>query len=162
MEMIYLIIILKDFPEYDYYIQLFATAPCLQDDSIRDCFNTLTSSEKYDSCFTALKRNRSYWFNYLPINYRPEILQRSQDITSLAEETTGLYEISKDSLKKYRCRIGSRPYISYVFFKQLILIWRKISKLQKSLEVCIRDIIDRINFLKKIFDFPIKIFRFLY
>ena len=105
---------IEKFPEYDYYFQLFATAPFLQVDSIRDCFNTLTSSEKYDSCFTALKRNGFYWFNYLPINYRPEILPRSQDITSLAEETTGLYGISKESLKKYRCRIGNRPYIRYV------------------------------------------------
>lgn len=27
------------------------------------------------------------------------------------EGSTGLYGIKKDSLKKYRCRIGGRPYI---------------------------------------------------
>ena len=105
---------MEKFPDYDYYFQLFATAPYLQVSSIRDCFNTLTTSETYDSCFTALKRNGFFWFNCMPINYRPEILPRSQDITNLAEETTGLYGISKKSLKKYRCRIGSRPYIKFV------------------------------------------------
>lgn len=32
----------------------------------------------------------------------------------MVEETTGLYGISKSSLKKYRCRIGANPYIHFV------------------------------------------------
>ena len=30
------------------------------------------------------------------------------------EETTGLYGISRDSLERYRCRIGRNPYIYLV------------------------------------------------
>ena len=30
------------------------------------------------------------------------------------EETTGLYGITADSLKRYRCRIGRKPYIHIV------------------------------------------------
>ena len=30
------------------------------------------------------------------------------------EETTGLYGISSDSLKKYKCRIGRKPYMHIV------------------------------------------------
>ena len=30
------------------------------------------------------------------------------------EETTGLYGISRESLDKYRCRIGRNPYIHVV------------------------------------------------
>ena len=102
------------YPQYDYYFQLFATAPYLQPESIRACFDALVSSEEYDSCFNALKNNSFYWFNRMPINYRPGILPRSQDMVPVVEETTGMYGISKESLKKYRCRIGRSPYIHYV------------------------------------------------
>lgn len=32
----------------------------------------------------------------------------------VVEETTGLYGISRESLKRYRCRIGKNPYIHFV------------------------------------------------
>lgn len=101
-------------PEYDYYFQLFATAPYLTSSSIQECFNGLISSEEYDSCFTALKNNSFYWLNNMPINYRPGILPRSQDMVPVVEETTGMYGIKKESLEKYQSRIGRNPYIHFV------------------------------------------------
>ena len=41
------------YPNYDYYFQLFATAPFLQSETIKNCYNKLIATEKYDSCFTA-------------------------------------------------------------------------------------------------------------
>ena len=104
----------EQYPEYDYYFQLFATAPYLQPDSIRKCYETLLSSEEYDSCFTALENHGFYWLDRNPVNYRPGILPRSQDMAAVVEETTGLYGISRESLGKYRCRIGRSPYIHFV------------------------------------------------
>lgn len=104
----------EKFPEYDYYFQLFATAPYLQPETIRSCYNYLVSSEEYDSCFTALENHSFYWYSGTPINYRPEILPRSQDMLPVLEETTGLYGISAESLAKYHCRIGRKPYICRV------------------------------------------------
>lgn len=101
-------------PDYDYYFQLFATAPFLQPESITLCANALTSSSEYDSCFTALKNNSFYWFNAQPVNYRPGILPRSQDMTPVVEETTGMYGITAESLDRYRCRIGKNPYAHFV------------------------------------------------
>lgn len=98
-------------PEYDYYFQLFATAPYLQPETIQKCVNRLTASEVYDSVFTATENYGFYWLNGTPINYRPGILPRSQDMLPVVEESTGLYGIKKDSLEKYRCRIGRKPYI---------------------------------------------------
>lgn len=100
--------------DYDYYFQLFATAPFLQRESIQRCCEILTSSNKYDSCFTAIKHNGFYWFRDLPINYMPMVLPRSQDMSPMIEETTGLYGITKEALQKYRCRIGARPYMYFV------------------------------------------------
>ena len=102
------------FPNYDYYFQLFATAPFLQSESIKACYNMLIKSEKYDSCFTANIHNGFFWLNGVPFNYRPSVLPRSQDLMPVVEETTGLYGISNDALLRYRCRIGSNPYIHIV------------------------------------------------
>ncbi len=101
-------------PQYDYYFQLFATAPYMQAKTIRECYNKLIESSEYDSCFTALKNNSFYWLGGTPVNYRPGILPRSQDMIPVIEETTGLYGITKEALEKYRCRIGSKPYMHFV------------------------------------------------
>lgn len=104
----------KQYPRYDYYFQLFATAPYLQPKTIQSCCEILLSSEQYDSCFTALKNNSFYWLNNLPVNYRPGILPRSQDIVPVVEETTGMYGIHREALQKYQSRIGRNPYIHFV------------------------------------------------
>lgn len=104
----------EQYPDYDYYFQLFATAPYLQPETIKECFNKLVSSEEYDSCFTATENHGFYWLADNPVNYRPGILPRSQDMLPVIEETTGLYGITKDSLGRYRCRIGRKPYIHIV------------------------------------------------
>lgn len=102
------------FPNYDYYFQLFATAPFLQPISISKAVNTLVSSVEYDSVFTAISEHSFYWYAGNPINYRPCILPRSQDMEPVIEETTGLYGISNKALNRYRCRIGSKPFIYIV------------------------------------------------
>ena len=104
----------EQYPQYDYYFQLFATAPYLMPNTIQDCYNKLISTEKYDSCFTATKNHGFYWLEGNPVNYRPGILPRSQDMSPVIEETTGLYGISRESLNRYRCRIGRDPYIHIV------------------------------------------------
>lgn len=104
----------EQYPDYDVYFQLFATAPYMQPETIKKCYDMLLSSEEYDSCFTATENHSFYWMSGNPINYRPNILPRSQDMLPVIEETTGLYGITKESLKKYRCRIGRKPYIHIV------------------------------------------------
>ncbi len=104
----------EKYPQYDYYFQLFATAPYLQPETIRMCCGKLLSSETYDSCFTAVENHGFYWLNGNPINYRPGILPRSQDMSPMIEESTGLYGISREALRRYHARIGAKPYIHIV------------------------------------------------
>ena len=101
-------------PEYDCYFQAFATAPFLQPESIRACWHKLAESSVYDSCFTARENHGFYWLAGNPVNYRPGILPRSQDMLPVLEETTGLYGIRKEALARYHCRIGSHPYVHIV------------------------------------------------
>ena len=102
------------FPDYDYYFQLFVTAPFMQPKTIVNCYNILTHEAEHDSVFTATENHSFYWFEGNPVNYRPCILPRSQNLSPVIEETTGLYGISRDAYIRYRCRIGAKPYIYLV------------------------------------------------
>ncbi|MFV0504505.1 MAG: cytidylyltransferase domain-containing protein [Lachnospirales bacterium] len=104
----------EKFPNYDYYFQLFATAPYLQSKTIEACYNKLMLSNEYDSCFTATENYSFFWHAGTPVNYRPGILPRSQDMLPVIEESTGLYGISNEALNKYRCRIGKNPYMHII------------------------------------------------
>jgi CMP-N-acetylneuraminic acid synthetase len=96
---------------FDYYFQLFATAPLMKKSTICSAVDKLVNSSTHDSVFTAISHHGFYWRAGMPISYRPDLLPRSQDLITIDEETTGLYGITKASLEKYRCRIGALPLI---------------------------------------------------
>ena len=98
----------------DIYFQLFITSPLLKVSSINKCIEILKRNKKFDSIFTAQKIYSWFWFKNKPVNYQPKVLPRSQDAEPIVQETTGLYGIRLNSLKKYRCRIGKRPYKYFV------------------------------------------------
>ena len=102
------------FPDYDYYFQLFATAPFLRSDTISKCVKALIDGPEYDSGLTANKECGWYWFDEKPINYDPKVLPRSQDAKMVVKETTGLYGITNQSLKDNKCRIGINPFFFYL------------------------------------------------
>ena len=95
---------------YDFYFQLYATAPFLKPETIRECVDKLTHSSKHDSILTATEEYGWFWHKDQPVNYQPNILPRSQDATPVIKETTGLYGISKRAYDRYRCRVGATPY----------------------------------------------------
>lgn len=98
-------------PGFDYYFQLFATAPLMKQATIVRAVDDLVKSTTHDSVFTAISHHGFYWRAGMPISYRPDLLPRSQDLVTIDEETTGLYGISRASLDKYRCRIGANPLV---------------------------------------------------
>ena len=100
-------------PDVDIYCQLFATAPRLKPTTIKACVEALRDRPECDSVFTATHEAGWFWLDGQPLNFRPGILPRSQDARWLTKETTGLYAIRRESLKRYRCRIGANP-IPYI------------------------------------------------
>ena len=101
------------YPNYDYYFQLFATAPYMQTNTIRECYTKLISSEEYDSCFTATENRGFYWLLGQPVNYRPGILPRSQDMEHLSKKLRVYMEYQKKSLKKYKMQNWSKTLYAY-------------------------------------------------
>ena len=102
----------------DLYFQLFITAPLLSVKTINKCIKLLKTRKKYDSIFTCHNIYSWFWFQKKPINYLPKVLPRSQDAKPITMETTGLYGIKSNALKKYKCRIGKKPFFYEVSKKE--------------------------------------------
>jgi CMP-N-acetylneuraminic acid synthetase len=98
----------------DIYFQLFVTAPLLKIKTINSCIEILKKDNKYDSILTANKIYTWFWFNKKPVNYNPKTLPRSQDAQPIVMETTGLYGIKSEALKKKKCRIGYKPFFYFI------------------------------------------------
>lgn len=121
----------------DFYFQIFVTAPLLSIKTINNCIKILKSNKNYDSILTINKIYSWFWFNNKPINYKPKILPRSQDAKPIIQETTGLYGIKKEILKKIKCRIGRKPFFYEISNDESI-----------DLDVK-RDFVNLENFIKK-------------
>ena len=95
----------------DIYVQVFATAPFLQSQTIRRSVDILETQAAHDSVLTVTRMYSWFWFQGQPVNYDPLVLPRSQDAQPIIRETTGLYAIRRQALMQHRCRIGAHPYL---------------------------------------------------
>lgn len=109
-----------DIIKADIYFQIFITAPLLEVSTINKCIEKLSKSKKYDSILTVNKIYSWFWFKNKPVNYKPEILPRSQDALPIIQESTGLYGIKKTSLLKKKSRIGFKPYFYEISDREFI------------------------------------------
>ena len=117
----------------DLYFQIFVTAPLMSVKTINACIKVLKTKKKYDSVFTCREIYSWFWYKKKPVNYSPKVLPRSQDAIPIIQESTGLYGIREEALKKYKSRIGIKPY----FYKIPV---------SESFDV---DTFEDLNYLKK-------------
>lgn len=103
----------------DIYVYAHATAPFVTVDTMKECINAVTSGE-YDSAFCATKIQDYLWQDGKPINFDPTNLPRSQDLKPIYRETSGIYVFKKEVYMKLHRRIGVKPYIKEVSFKEAI------------------------------------------
>ena len=94
----------------DIYFQIFVTSPLTSIETINNCIKIIKEKKNIDSILTIKKIYSWFWYKSKPINYNPKSLPRSQDATPVIQETTALYGIKKDALKKLKCRIGKKPF----------------------------------------------------
>jgi CMP-N-acetylneuraminic acid synthetase len=104
----------------DVYFQLFVTAPLLSVSTINKCIDIMKKNNKFDSILTSRSLYTWFWFKKNPVNYNPKILPRSQDCKPVIQETTGLYGIRKAALKKFKARIGNKPYFYDVPYQEAL------------------------------------------
>lgn len=103
----------------DIYILLHATAPFITVDTMRECINAVVSGE-YDSAFCARKIQTFLWQDNKPLNFDASNLPRTQDLTPIYEETSGIYVFKKEVFTRLKRRIGEKPFIKVVSLKESI------------------------------------------
>lgn len=103
----------------DIYILLHATAPFITVNTMKECVEAVISGE-YDSAFCARKIQTFLWQNNKPLNFDASNLPRTQDLTPVYEETSGIYVFKKSVFTTLRRRIGEKPFIKVVSMKESV------------------------------------------
>lgn len=103
----------------DIYVYAHATAPFVKFETMNECIKAVTSG-KYDSSFCASKIQDYLWKDGLPLNFDATDLPRSQDLTPIYRETSGIYVFTKDVFTKLHRRVGANPFIKEVTFKEAV------------------------------------------
>lgn len=103
----------------DIYVYAHATAPFISEETMRQCIEAVKSGE-YDSAFCAVKLQDYLWQDGEPLNFDAANLPRTQDLKPIYEETSGVYAFTKEVFQKYHRRIGKKPFIKEVSFKEAV------------------------------------------
>ena len=103
----------------DIYVYAHATAPYITVKTMKQCIEAVTSGE-YDSAFCAVKIQDYLWQDGEPLNFDAENVPRSQDIKPIYRETSGVYVFTKKSFIQTHRRIGLKPYVKEVSFKEAV------------------------------------------
>ncbi len=109
---------MKDVPA-DIYVFAHATAPFISLQTMQECISAVLSG-KYDSAFCATKIQDFLWQDGKPLNFDATNIPRSQDIKPIYRETSGVYVFKKEVFEKLHRRIGEKPYIKEVDFKEAV------------------------------------------
>lgn len=103
----------------DVYVYAHATAPFITVQTMKQCIQAVLSKE-YDSAFCAIKLQDYLWKNGEPLNFDATDVPRTQDLEPIYQETSGIYVFTKEVFEKYKRRIGKRPFIKEVSFKEAV------------------------------------------
>ena len=103
----------------DIYVYVHATAPFVSVQTMQECVDAVVSGE-YDSAFCAVKIQDYLWQDGKPLNFDATNIPRSQDIKPIYRETSGVYVFTKEVFNKYHRRIGEKPFIKELSFKESI------------------------------------------
>lgn len=103
----------------DIYVYAHATAPFITVDTMKECIAAVQSGE-YDSAFCATKIQDFLWQDGEPLNFDAANVPRSQDLKPIYRETSGVYVFTKEVFERTHRRIGQKPYIKEVTFKEAV------------------------------------------
>ena len=103
----------------DIYVYAHATAPFITAATMKECVEAVRSGE-YDSAFCASKIQDYLWSDGKPLNFDATNVPRSQDLKPIYRETSGVYAFTRESYKATHRRIGIKPYIKEVTYKEAV------------------------------------------
>lgn len=103
----------------DIYVYAHATAPFVTVETMGQCIEAVRSGA-YDSAFCAVKIQDYLWQDGEPLNFDPTNVPRSQDLKPIYRETSGVYVFTKEAYQAYHRRVGKKPFVKEVSFKEAV------------------------------------------
>ena len=103
----------------DVYIYAHATAPFVSLETINECIEKVVSKEN-DSAFCEVKIQDFLWSDGKPLNFDAANLPRSQDLSPIYRETSGVYVFTNEVFQRFHRRIGQSPFIKEVSFREAV------------------------------------------
>ena len=103
----------------DVYVYAHATAPFIKAETMRECIEAVISGN-YDSAFCASKIQDYLWKEGEPLNFDASNVPRSQDLTPIYRETSGVYVFTREVFLRHHRRIGVKPFVKEVSFKEAV------------------------------------------
>lgn len=103
----------------DIYVYAHATAPFISITTMQECLDKVVTGD-FDSAFCASKIQDYLWQDNQPMNFDATNVPRSQDLKPVYRETSGVYVFTKDVFLNTHRRIGLKPYVKEVTFKEAI------------------------------------------
>ncbi|MDD2285811.1 MAG: acylneuraminate cytidylyltransferase family protein [Paludibacter sp.] len=94
----------------DVYLLTHATSPFIRPESIEKGIDAVLSG-KYDSAIAVSQLQDFLWINNQPFNYDPTCIPRTQDLSPMYLETSGLYVFTNELFKAEKRRVGHNPYL---------------------------------------------------
>lgn len=101
------------------YICAHATAPFVTRRTVENCLQAVISDE-YDSAFCAEKLQDFLWKEGAPLNFNADNIPRTQDLSPIYRETSGVYVFRKEVFTKLRRRVGHHPYIPSLSLRETV------------------------------------------
>lgn len=103
----------------DVYVYAHATAPFISVHTVKECILAVVSG-KYDSAFCAERIQDFLWLDGEPLNFDACNVPRSQDLKPIYRETSGVYVFRKEVFTQYGRRVGKRPFVKEVSFREAV------------------------------------------
>ena len=97
----------------EYVLYFCVTSPFIKKETVSDMIDKVLSGE-YDSSFPVMEVKNCCWYDNKPLNYNPHKVPLTQNLQPVLQETSGLYIFKKNLYKKYKRRIGYKPYLKVV------------------------------------------------
>lgn len=103
----------------DLIVLCHATGPFIKPDSISKGVSSIISDD-YDCAFSVMRHQTYCWFEGAPLNYVTCNMDQTQNLTPVFSETSGFYAFRKADYLESNTRIGVRPFLVEVDFKEAV------------------------------------------
>tara|TARA_R110000824_G_scaffold3379_2_gene15979 strand:- start:2223 stop:2870 length:648 start_codon:yes stop_codon:yes gene_type:complete len=106
--------------ENEVVVTTHVTSPFLKKSTIMNA--ALKLKEGYDSVQSCVEHHEFAYFNGLPVNFDPSVIQKTQNLPPVIMGNGAFFIFTKKTFNKNKNRSGSRPYFYPLSFKESIEI----------------------------------------